>query len=278
MEEEAVSKASKLQLHKDNPPDTPPDRHGDPLLTPEVSGSEETQNEDREETPVWPQQPHNDTLCCEKNNSPGHQDNILLPQCEGKTATGSSGGEVPLEVLESRRDLSLELQLKKLFESTKSLTAKENMLLSLRYCPHLPSPLPLTLTSHHPSSSPPLPSPSPSPLSHHPSPSPSPPIIPPPHPLSIIPPLHPHLPLSLLLTPFPSSLPSSLPIIPPLTPSHLPPLHPHLPSSLPLPLTSHHLCLTPTFHHPSPSPPHTSSGGKWRVGHGNKIHQLFTPP
>ena len=234
MEEEAVSKVSKLQLHKDNPPDTSPDRHEDLTLTPEVSGGEETasetQIEGRREVPLWPQHPHNDTLYCEKKNSPGHQEDTLLPQCESKTATGSSRGEVPLEVLESRRDLSLELQLKKLFESTKSLTAKENLLLSLRYCPHLPSPLPLTLTSHHPSSSPPLPSPSPSPLSHHPSPSPSPPIIPPLHPLPIIPPLTP--------SHHPSPSPSP-PITPPLHP-HLPsPLpHPHLPSPLTLPLTS----------------------------------------
>ena len=203
MEEEAVSKVSKLQLYKDNPPDTSPDCHGDLTLTPEVSGGEETasetQIEGRREVPLWPQHPHNDTLYCEKKSSPEHQEDTLLPQCESKTATDSSRGEVPLEVLESRRDLSLELQLKKLFESTKSLTAKENLLLSLRYCPHLPSPLPLTLTSHHPSSSPPLPSPSPSPLSHHLSPSPSPPIIPPPHPLPIIPPLHPHLPSPLPL-------------------------------------------------------------------------------
>ena len=289
VEEEAVSK---LQLHKDNPPDTPPDRHGDPLLTPEVSGGEETasetQIEGREETPLWPQQPRNDplccekrksspehqedtplpqcesktatdssrgevlccekrsspehqedtplpqcesktatdsskgevlccekrsspehqedtplpqcesktatdssrgeVLCCEKRSSPEHQEDTPLPQCESKTATDSSRGEVPLQVLESRRDPSLELQLKKLFDSTKSLTAKENLLLSLRYCLHLPSSLPLT-----------------------------------------------PLPLSLPLTP----LPLSLPLTPP----------PHLPSPLPLPL-----------------PPHTSSGGKQRVG------------
>lgn len=169
VEEEAVSK---LQLHKDNPPDTPPDRHGDPLLTPEVSGGEETasetQIEGREETPLWPQQPRNDPLCCEKRSSPEHQEDTPLPQCESKTATDSSKGEVPLQVLESRRDPSLELQLKKLFDSTKSLTAKENLLLSLRYCLHLPSSLPsppshysfpshLPLTSHHPS--PPLTSP-----------------------------------------------------------------------------------------------------------------------
>ena len=312
VEEEAVSK---LQLHKDNPPDTPPDHHGDPLLTPEVSGGEETasetQIEGREETPLWPQQPRNDPLCCEKRSSPEHQEDtplpqcesktatdssrgeilccekrsspehqedtplpqcesktatdssrgeilccekrsspehqedtplpqcesktatdssrgeilccekrsspehqedtplpqcesktatdssrgeILccekrsspehqedtpLPQCESKTATDSSRGEVPLQMLESRRDPSLELQLKKLFDSTKSLTAKENLLLSLRYCLHFPSSLPLT------------------------------------------------------------PLPLFLPLTPP----------PHLPSPLPLPL-----------------PPHTSSGGKQRVG------------
>ena len=170
VEEEAVSK---LQLHKDNPPDTPPDRHGDPLLTPEVSGGEETasetQIEGREETPLWPQQPRNDPLCCEKRSSPEHQEDTPLPQCESKTATDSSRGEVPLQMLESRRDPSLELQLKKLFDSTKSLTAKENLLLSLRYCLHLPSSLPLTpLPLFLPLTPPPhLPSPLPLPLPPH---------------------------------------------------------------------------------------------------------------
>ena len=151
IEEEAVSKVSKLQLHTDNPPDTPPDCHGDPILT--ASGGEQTASETQiEGLEGTPQQ----SLCCEKRSPAGHRDDDLLPsQRESKTVADSSRAEVSLEMLESRRDPSLELQLKKLFDSAKSLTAKENLLLSLRYCPHLPSPLPLTPTaptSPHPPS------------------------------------------------------------------------------------------------------------------------------
>lgn len=124
---------------------TPHDIHlnEDPLPTPKADSGEQTARETQVEkaqmaSPRLPQPLHECPLVPERGDMSQFLDGGTSPsQAESKTDSpmrvSSSATEISPKMLELKRTPSLELQLKKLFDSTKSVTAKENLLLSLRY-------------------------------------------------------------------------------------------------------------------------------------------------
>lgn len=137
----SVPSLTKLQLSEA----TPHDIHfnEDPLPTPKADSGEQTARETQVEkvqmaSPRLPQPLHECPLVPdERGDMSQFLDGGTSPsQAESKTDSpmrdSSSATEISPKMLELKRTPSLELQLKKLFDSTKSVTAKENLLLSLR--------------------------------------------------------------------------------------------------------------------------------------------------
>ena len=127
-----------LQVNEDTPLVTPP--HGDPLPRLEVDSVEQAASKTQMvkvqmAPPRLPQPLYERPPYSERGDSSKFQDGGASPsQPESrKDIPTTESSEISSEMLELKRVSSLELQLKELLDSTKSLTAKENLLLSLRY-------------------------------------------------------------------------------------------------------------------------------------------------